>query len=257
MIDIEKVKKEFDIYVMQFNTNDPKIKLKIDHIKRVANISHIIATKLGLDKEKKELAETIGFFHDIGRFKQVETYNTFSDRDSVNHAEYAIKVLFEDNLIEKFNIDEKYKKIIKLAIINHNKNQIDEGLNDNEMLFAKIIRDADKLDILYTICNYDFESIFWYKDFSCEKIGDIILNDFFNLRQINYQNIKSNADQIIMFYAYIYDMNFENSIEYLKSKKYLNTFAKRIEKYFTSQALLKQMNEVLEFTNNYLNYRQT
>ena len=33
------------------------------------------------------------------------------------------------------------------------------------MLFAKLIRDADKLDIFYAITVEDMAAIFWYKDF--------------------------------------------------------------------------------------------
>lgn len=151
MIDIENVKKEFKNYVSQFNPNEGRIKLKIDHIQRVAEISKKIAINLKLNDEQIKLAEVIGIFHDIGRFKQVEMYNTFSDKDSINHGELGVKVLYEDNLIQKFKIDEKYNRIIKCAILNHNRAKIEDNLTDEELLFSKIIRDADKLDIYYNM----------------------------------------------------------------------------------------------------------
>lgn len=174
MIDIENAKEVFNEYVKNFNPEDGRIKLKIEHILRVANYSKQIATNLKLNEEQIQLAELIGIFHDIGRFKQVEKYHTFSDRDSgVNHAEYSIKVLYEDNLIEKFKVDDKYNHIIKKAVLNHNKSEIETGLNEDELLFAKIIRDADKLDIItHAITEYDFESVFWYSEFNCEEINE-------------------------------------------------------------------------------------
>ena len=178
MINIEKVKREFDIYVSNFDKKQGRIKLKIEHIERVAKISALIAKDLNLNEEQTILAETIGFFHDIGRFKQVEMYDTFSDKDSVNHAKLGTQILFDENLIEKFDIEDKYREIIKKAILNHNKDRIEEGLTKEENLFCKIIRDADKLDIFYVICNYDFENAFWYKDFECESISEKIMNEF-------------------------------------------------------------------------------
>ena len=74
MIDIEKAYIEFDKYVSHFNPNNGRIKLKIDHIKRVATMSKKIAKNLNLDEEQVKLAELIGLFHDIGRFKQAELY---------------------------------------------------------------------------------------------------------------------------------------------------------------------------------------
>ena len=49
MIDIEKANIEFDKYVSQYDANVGRIKLKIDHIKRVANMSRIIAENLHLN----------------------------------------------------------------------------------------------------------------------------------------------------------------------------------------------------------------
>lgn len=254
MIDIEHAYRQFDKYVENFNPDIPKIKLKIEHIKRVADISRKIAENLNLDEEYIQLAEVIGLFHDIGRFKQVEIYDTYRDKDSVNHAEFSIKILYEDNLIERFNIDSKYDNIIKKAVLNHNKNKIDDGLTDEEILYSKIIRDADKLDIFYIICDneYDFESIFWYKDFDYEKISDIIMQQFQQLRVINYNDVKTNADQIATFYAYTYDLYFGFSLKYLKEQKYIDKFAERVKKEFKSEIVKEQVDILNKNINDYL-----
>lgn len=252
MINIENAYIEFDKYTSLFNLEEGRIKLKIDHIKRVAAMSRKIAQYLKLDEEHVKLAELIGLFHDIGRFKQAQLYNTFNDRDTVNHAELSVKILFDENLIDNFNVDEIYKKIIKLAVFNHNKNKIDDGLTDEELLFAKIIRDADKLDIYYTICEYDFPSIFWFPDFNCSPISDIIMEDFITLNFVNYGNIKSNSDQILIFYAYMYDFNFDFSLKYLKENKFLDKFTERVYENFENDVTKQQVKKILDICNNFL-----
>lgn len=252
MIEIENVKNEFEKYIKQFNPEEGRIKLKIEHIERVAEMSKILAEKLNLNEEQIKLAETIGYCHDIGRFKQAEIYNTFSDKNSINHAELSAKVLFEDGLIEKFKVEQKYYEIIKKAILNHNKYKIDDNLTDEELFFAKLIRDADKLDIYYTICKYDFESIFWYKDFECKEISSKIMNQFIYDHVINYKDVENNADQIATFYAYIYDLNFDFSLEYLKNRKYLEQFAQRVKEHFSSEIIKKQVDEILKISNEYM-----
>ena len=252
MINIEKVKAEFEKYVSKFDSNQGRIKLKIDHIKRVAKISKELAEYLNLNEEQKSLAEAIGIFHDIGRFKQVEMYDTFSDKDSINHAELGVKILFDDNLIENFEIEEKYKKIIKLAILNHNKDKIEDGLSDEENLFCKLIRDADKLDIFYVLCNYNFESAFWYKDFDCSEISDTIMKQLKELHRLNYKYIKNNADQIAVPFAYVFDLNFDFSLRYLSKKKYLDEFAELVCKNFKVERVHEQTREMLEYVNWYI-----
>ena len=90
-IDIEKAKHAFNEYVMKYNPDDEKIKLKISHIERVSHIAKEIAMELNLDKEDVELAELIGLLHDIGRFEQIRIYHTLIDNKSVNHGEYGAK----------------------------------------------------------------------------------------------------------------------------------------------------------------------
>ena len=254
MIDIENAKKVFNEYVKNFNPEDGRIKLKIEHILRVANYSKQIATNLKLNEEQIQLAELIGIFHDIGRFKQAEKYHTFSDKESgINHAEYSIKVLYEDNLIEKFKVDSKYNHIIKKAVLNHNKATIEDGLEDDELLFAKIIRDADKLDIItHVITEYDFESVFWYKEFNCDKINEELIKIMFENHTLDYAKIKNNADQILSFYNMIFDLNFNASLQELLSNNALDIFTNRIYENFDSKKIKGQTKEVFEYTQNYM-----
>ena len=59
-------------------------------------------TMLNLSEEDILLAELIGLLHDIGRFEQIKNYHTFLDKESIDHAEYGNKILFEDDLIRNF-----------------------------------------------------------------------------------------------------------------------------------------------------------
>ena len=249
MIDIENEKKVFDEYVSNYDPTVGRIKLKIEHIKRVAENIKNIALEQGLDSEQIKLAEIIGLLHDIGRFEQVRLYDTFSDKISVNHGEYGVKVLFKDGLINKFKLSEKDKEIVKLAILNHNRDKIQEGLDDEQLLYAKMIRDADKLDIYYTMCKYDFKDTFWYPDFDCEEISDLIMNEFKNDKKVNYADIKNNADVIVIFYAYVYDLYFETTKNILKEKNYLEKFTEKVCKNFKSEKIHTQVKEILEISS--------
>ena len=249
MIDIENAKKVFDEYVSNYDPTVGRIKLKIEHIKRVAVNIKNIALEQGLDSEQIKLAEIIGLLHDIGRFEQVRLYDTFSDKISVNHGEYGVKVLFKDGLINKFKLSEKDKEIVKLAILNHNRDKIQEGLDDEQLLYAKMIRDADKLDIYYTMCKYDFKDTFWYPDFDCEEISDLIMNEFKNDKKVNYADIKNNADVIVIFYAYVYDLYFETTKNILKEKNYLEKFTEKVCKNFKSEKIHTQVKEILEISS--------
>jgi len=75
----------------------------------------------------------------------------FEDYKGFDHAEYGIKVLFEDGWIRKFIKDDQYDDIIYKAIINHNKYKIEEGLNEEELL-------NDVADYIETLGEYTYNN---------------------------------------------------------------------------------------------------
>lgn len=260
MIDIKNVKNKFEEYVSNYNPQNERIKLKIEHIERVAKNCEIISKNLNLSKDEINLATSIGYFHDIGRFEQVRRSNTFSDRDSgINHGELSATVLFENNFIRDFILNDTYDKIIKTAIINHNKPHIENGLSEKELLFSKIIRDADKLDIFYTSSNerYSKESIFWYDNFDCNEINKEMMEDFENEHFAYYSKIKTNADLLICFYAYIFNLNFPISLKILYDNKYLEKLTIRAKKIFNSKIIHSQLDKLLTICYEYLNSQNT
>ena len=145
MIDIEKAKKTFKNFLNNYNKNELGFELKIVHTYHVVNNAREIATKLNLPEEDIKLAELIALLHDIGRFEEITVLKKF-DSVKFDHASHGVKILFENNLIRDFIEDDSYDEIIRVAIDNHSRLAIQEGLDEKCLLHSQIIRDADKLD---------------------------------------------------------------------------------------------------------------
>ena len=255
MINITKAKKEFKKYVEKYDINNPKIRLKVAHIERTSRIAKKIAKSLELQKEDIELAELIGLLHDIGRFEQVKRYGTFVDYLSENHAEIGVKILFEEGLIRNFIEDDKYDRIIKLAIINHNrdKKQITKNMSNREKLHVKLIRDSDKTDILY-ILTFENEKLVWESEnLEEEKFSDEIYREFIENHDIIYKNRKTHADILIGHFAYAFDFNFDYGLKYVLDNKYYEKLYKRFN--FKDIKTNKRFEEVYNITNNYIKER--
>lgn len=253
MIDIEKAKKEFIDYVKQYDINNGRIRLKMTHILKVAEVSRLIASNLNLSEEQINLAELIGIFHDIGRFEQVRLYDTFSDKDSgLDHAAYSVKVLYEDGLVKRFLDTDEYDDIIKKAVFNHNKAKIDDSVEGEALIFSKIVRDADKVDI-YRVINEDAMcDIFWYKEFENLDINDTVMEEFKVDHFVKYKNVKNNADLIPVFYGYIFDLNYPYALKVIQNNKYLEKFSLRIKETFKNESIDKKVEEILEICNEYM-----
>lgn len=250
MINLEKAKQEFKRYVENYNPKDEKIKIKITHIERVAEISKKIAQNLKLDEEEIKLAELIGLLHDIGRFEQIRLYHTFSDKDSINHGEFAVKILFEDGLIREFIETDKYDKIIKLAIINHNRTYIEEGLTEREILHAKIIRDADKTDIYSVLISANKKTIWGKDDLSNDKISDEIYREYIEEKRIDYRQRKTCVDTLVCHFNYVFDLNFKSTKQIIKQNKYIDKLYKRFK--FEDKETMERFNNIYKLAKQEL-----
>lgn len=250
MIDIKKAKEEFKNYVQNYDPNDEKVKLKIAHIERTSLVAKNTAKYLKLSEEDILLAELIGLLHDIGRFEQIKRYHTFVDKISVNHGEFGVKILFDDGLITKFIEDRKYDEIIKKAILNHNRGKIEEGLNEKELLHAKIIRDSDKTDIFYTLTFGDVKAIWEKEDFSEDKISNEIYREFIEDKVINYKNRNTSADILVSHFAYVYDFNFKYGLKLIYDNGYIDKLFNRFK--FKDQEENKQYIEIYKTAKGYV-----
>lgn len=199
--------------------------IKKEHSLRVAEISYTLADKLQLSEDEKYLAFVIGLFHDIGRFNQLLEFNTFNDSKSIDHAEYSVKVLNEGDFFSKLN--ERQIEIALVSIANHNKREIPKKLNEEELRFAQLIRDADKLDILKVLTDYYTNpravanhTLTW----ELPKGGTVssgVSKQILNGVLVSKEKVTNELDIKVMQLSWVYDFNFKPSFELLMQKRFL------------------------------------
>ena len=252
MIDIIRAKEVFKEFIKNYDVNHPRVKVKIAHTYRVSEIALQIAKAIGLSEEEQRLAELIGLLHDIGRFEQIRIYNTYLDFESIDHATQGLITLFEDGYIRKFIEDEKYDNIIYKAIENHNKYKIQDGLEEKELLHCKIIRDADKLDIFNVVTTEDLAGClnFSIDNIENEKISDDVYEKLFKKELISYADMRTNVDQMVVWVAYMYDLNFKESFRILKEKNYIEKIVNRVE--HKDIETRERMKKIQQFAEEYL-----
>ena len=238
---MKKIKDCFDKYVKQFNIDDNEIKEKYNHSYRVMEYSIAIATSLNMSKEDIKTVAISGLFHDIARFEQWVSFKTWQTKKSFDHGDRGYKIL-SDGLIDGLISDEKEKRIILLAVKNHNKYKVEDNLEEKEMLICNIIRDADKIDIIETQGSINKKY----------KIKDELINCLLKKEMISNNLIENDLDYLFRIIAFIFDLNFKYSYKYLLDNKIIDTKIDLIEKYgdknldSLKKDLIKYMKERLE-----------
>lgn len=248
MIDIKRAEEEFKRYVSKYDINVPQIKMKYYHTFRVEELCGEIAISLGMNEEEINLAKLIGLLHDIARFEQYTKYKTFSDIHSIDHADFGVKILEKDNYIRKYIETDKYYSIILKAIKNHNKYSIESNLDEKEEIFCKIIRDADKLDIMYlgTFKNWEEKRNLLEE----QRISSKVLEQFIEEQIIDRRYVKNDVDKVVVDIAFIFDYNFKENYKIIKQNDYINKTIDRFD--FKDEETKKQMELIRKIANDYI-----
>ena len=228
----EYTKIHFDKYIRDnFDINNEIVLRKVKHSYDTVNMAEYIADDLDLSTEDRELAKVIALLHDIGRFNQSRSFNNLVDADkNIDHAVLGIKILFDNNLIREFVNDSRFDNIIKKAIINHNKYELDDSdLNSRELLHCKLIRDADKAYNFKFKVFSNVKSMAGITDDEIENssISDKVYNDFMLRKTILNSDRKTAIDIWVSYIAYVFDFNFSSSLRYIRDNNYINILIDR------------------------------
>ena len=240
--------------------------IKIEHAKRVAENAFNLATKLQWSDEDIQIAFLAGLLHDVGRFTQLLEYNTFNDAQSVDHASQSIKVLQEERVTELF--EKETTEILFAAIQNHNKLNIDGSLKGRELMHARLVRDADKLDILKVLSEYYIKrngqanhTLTWELPKGLAVSNDAA-KEILAGKMVSKKNVLSEMDVKIMQLSWVFDLNYKPAFEFLSKSRYLEAIYstlpkndmiieiyRKIKVYTENRILLKHDNKVYSASN--------
>lgn len=280
-IDRSFVKSKFAAYVSQYDLNDDKVKLKVEHTYRVADISEKIAKSLKMDDKDIELAWLLGMFHDIGRFEQLRRYGTFYDDISVNHAALSADILFGNEAImtecdvaaaskcasdsgaecgvaaaSKYasdrgvecGVDNEFQfdmwkngivgsfidvnsiwikdnlQLMELAVRCHNMYRLPEMLNEREAVFANILRDADKLDILRVCVEEPVEAVYAETEEAMKnsQISSDVMEAFFEEKAVLKALRKTAVDKMVGHISLVFELVYPESVKLAGEQGYLD-----------------------------------
>ena len=224
-------------YMKSFYSDDAEVQqgilIKEKHTGYVTANCVELAKFLKLSTHDTQLAEIIGLFHDVGRFRQYSIYKTFNDADSEDHADLALKVIDE---LEFFNeLAAQDFEIVKFAIQNHNKKTVAPTNDDRKILFAKIIRDADKLDIYRVLepflaqANADkMPNFIKSKGNLVAEISPDFVENFVTGKQADYRKIRTNGDRKIVRLMWLYDINFSWTMQKIVERGYIEKIVENL-----------------------------
>jgi len=178
-----------------------------------------------VDEIDPDMAWTMGMLHDIGRFEQIRRYNTFSDADSVDHAQLGADLLFKENLLADFGeFEEAEKEILEVAIRNHSNYRIQLGLPETLQNYCHILRDADKIDIFRVNYETPLEDIYnvTTKDLKNAEVSSAVKQCFYEKHAVLRSLKETSIDNLVAHICMVYELVYPISVKIAKEQGYLN-----------------------------------
>ena len=247
----------FNSYINSFKDlteeQNKNFEIKREHSIRVAEITSWLAKTLNLAGEDRKIAFLTGLLHDIGRFNQLVEYNTFHDLKSVDHAEYSVKILKNEDILKQIGCSDY--KLIYRAIQLHNKFEIPKNITKQELMHTRLLRDADKLDILKVLTDYysnknsDPNHTLTWELPKGTRVTDSVAREILAGKLVSKKEVFSEIDVKIMQLSWVFDLNFMPSFKYLLEKRFMEKIYNSMPK---NDLIIEIFRKVKVFSENKL-----
>jgi hypothetical protein len=200
--------------------------LKEIHTQHVCENMNLLTASIKLSENERTTAEAIALFHDVGRFEQYQRYSTFRDDISENHAALGGKILKEASVLAK--VAEEERRTIYQAISLHNVFRVPTSINGRELLFSRLIRDADKLDIWRIFAEYYLQPEAERASAAGLGFPDLpecspeVLDCLERREMVNLSKLQSLNDFKLLQLSWVFDLNFPASFRLALDRGYID-----------------------------------
>jgi hypothetical protein len=246
----------FKQHIQTFHETDPlhqrSLDMKEEHTFRVCAAIDHIASALGLSANDIRVANVTALFHDLGRFPQYQKYRTFRDPDSDNHAKLSLWELNRHRVLHSLDVNER--QCISRAIIYHNRLRLPHTLDPHTLLHSRLIRDADKVDILRVMIE-QFQTAESLRNpvislgLGTETaVRDEIYDRLFEGKAMGYVTLKSTDELKVLQMSWVFDINFLPTLALLREQNAFDRLA-------ATMPDTPMRKKALNFINEYMDRR--
>ncbi len=227
---LDNFRRWFDTYTNRFFGEDEcvneHLRMKQEHTERTCREILALAGQLALDDHQKQVAEIVALFHDVGRFSQFAEYRTFNDTRSIDHSHLAVEILRREGVLNVLRRHDR--QWVETAIEHHGRKALPANLNGQGLLFAKLIRDADKIDIfriviqLYRRYRADPAGFPWNLELPDEpRYSPEVFQAVLNGKLIEHTMLQTLNDMMLCKLSWVYDVNFAVTLTRLREEGFL------------------------------------
>ena len=210
---VEALVEKFRAYAASFKGAgafcDENIDLKVEHTLRVASEMARLCAAEKIARRLVEPAYYTAILHDLSRFSQFRQSGSFNDAESFDHGDRSAEIAAAEGWVA--GLDHHLAEVVLTAVCWHNKAALPDGLSPDALTLARLIRDADKLDIFKVVLRHLEHPGNGAVTFSLDPDAGVspeIAESIAAGRQVAHRDMRSAADFVAAKLLWVYDLNF-------------------------------------------------
>ena len=208
---------------------DFPIRCKIEHTFDVCRTTEEICRRENRTEAETHIFLLCALFHDLSRFEQFRKFRTFRDAESFDHGDRSEELMLSGDFLK--DVPPDVKAAVACAVRLHNKPSIPPDTLPEYLPAVRMIRDADKLDILHLV--YEFFTNPEKSDPTLrlelpvtQDCSEPILRAVLDGKPVLYSDLRSINDFILALFSWASQLNYPGSAELaLERKLYVNLYS--------------------------------
>ena len=228
---------EFEEYfkslIIDLSENHHRVQDVRAHSLRVASHSLLLSKIVLQNDEDKRIAEVIALFHDLGRASLIASGTASPSNIQRDHATVSVQLIQNMDFYLKLPGDTQL--IIQKSVENHNKLKLPKLDNEQQTLFARLLRDADKLDIFESSYRFFKEKagvqpIMTFDLVNSPEVSEKIIKSIMAGKTAAVEDMKTMNDYKLLLISMPFDVNFKHTFRLISEKQYIQKIYETLPK---------------------------
>jgi putative nucleotidyltransferase with HDIG domain len=234
---LKECRLEFEASLQSLNFDSPENHKRVEDIRLhslrvVANTLLLSNTVLQSDEDKR-IAEVNALFHDLGRAALIAEGTESPTNIQRDHAVLSAKLIQKMDFFAKVPVEAQ--SIILKSIENHNKLKLPKLDNEQQTLFAHLLRDADKLDIYESSYRFfkekmGIQPIMTFDLVNSAEVSEKIIKSIMAGKTAAVEDMRTMNDYKLLLISMAFDLNFKYSFRLLSEKQYIQKIYETLPK---------------------------
>jgi len=234
---LKECRLEFEACLQSLISDSPENHKRVEDIRshslRVVENTLLLSKTVLQSDEDNRIAEVNALFHDLGRATLIAQGTESPTNIQRNHAVLSAELVQKMDFFSKLPVEAQ--SIILKSIENHSKLKLPKLDNEQQTLFARLLRDADKLDIFDSSYRYfkekmGIQPIMTYDLVNTAEVSEKIIKSIMTGKTAAVEDMKTMNDYKLLLISMAFDLNFKYSFILLSEKQYVQKIYETLPK---------------------------